>query len=87
VFKVKRDEQGNVVRHKARLVVKGYAQHQGIDNDEVFAPVARMGTVRLVLAVAAQKGWQSTIWMCRLLFRMETCKRKYMWSNLLASFR
>jgi hypothetical protein len=48
--------------------VKCYAQHQGIDNDEVFAPVARMGTVRLVLAVAAQKGWQSTIWMCRLLF-------------------
>jgi hypothetical protein len=58
VFKVKRDEQGNVVRHKARLVVKGYAQHQGIDYDEVFAPVARMETIRLVLAVAAQKGWQ-----------------------------
>jgi hypothetical protein len=62
VFKVKRDEQGNVVRHKARLVVKGYAQHQGIYYNEVFAPVARMEIVRLVVAVAAQKGCKSTIW-------------------------
>jgi hypothetical protein len=37
IFKVKRDEQGTVVKHKARLVVKGYPQRQGIDYDEVFA--------------------------------------------------
>ncbi|WVZ61915.1 hypothetical protein U9M48_011722 [Paspalum notatum var. saurae] len=58
VFKVKKDEHGAVVRHKARLVVKGYAQRQGIDYDEVFAPVARMEAVRLLLALAAQEGWQ-----------------------------
>jgi hypothetical protein len=58
VFKVKRNEHGAVVRHKARLVVKGYAQRHGIDYDEVFAPVARMEAVRLLLALAAQEGWQ-----------------------------
>jgi hypothetical protein len=51
---LKCDEHGNIVRHKARLVAKGYVQCQGIDFDEVFAPVARMELVRIVLAVAAQ---------------------------------
>jgi hypothetical protein len=54
VFKVKRDSAGNGVKHKARLVAKGYAQIQGVDYDEVFAPVARLETVRLLLALAAQ---------------------------------
>ena len=58
VFKVKRDEYDAVVRHKARLVVKGYAQRHGIDYDEVFAPVARMEAVRLLLALAAHEGWE-----------------------------
>ena len=40
VYKVKRDEKGVVAKHKACLVVKGYAQRQGIDYYEVFAPVA-----------------------------------------------
>jgi hypothetical protein len=58
VFKVKRDPAGNIVKHKARLVAKGYAQRQGVDFDEVFAPVARMETVRLLLALSAHSGWQ-----------------------------
>jgi hypothetical protein len=58
VFKVKRDEAGSVVKHKARLVVKGYAQRKGIDYDEVFAPVARLDTVRLLIALAADRGWE-----------------------------
>jgi hypothetical protein len=58
VFKVKRDEQGAVVRHKARLVVKGYAQKQGIDFEEVYALVARMEAIRVLLALAAHQGWQ-----------------------------
>ena len=58
VYKVKRDPDGKVVRHKARLVAKGYAQRQGVDFEEVFAPVARMETVRLLLALAAHSSWE-----------------------------
>lgn len=58
VYKVKRDEHGNIVRHKARLVTKGYVQRSGIDFEEVFAPVARMDSVRLLLAMAASEGWE-----------------------------
>lgn len=58
VFKVKRDQRGEIVKYKARLVAKGYVQRQGIDFEEVFAPVARMESVRLMLAVAARKGWE-----------------------------
>jgi hypothetical protein len=58
VFKVKWDEHGNIFRHKARLVKKGYVQRAGIDYDEVFAPVARLEFVRLMMAVAAHHGWE-----------------------------
>ena len=57
VFKVKHDEYGNVVKHKAHLVAKGYVQQQGIDFEEVFAPVVRIESVRLLLALAAQESW------------------------------
>ena len=57
VFKTKRDSTGIIIKHKARLVAKGYVQRQGVDFDEVFAPVARLETVRLLLALAASEGW------------------------------
>jgi hypothetical protein len=56
VFKVKKDPDGNMVKYKARLVAKGYAQRKGVDFDEVFALVARMETVRMLLALAAHGG-------------------------------
>jgi hypothetical protein len=58
VFKVKRDKHGNIVRHKVRLVAKGYVQRAGIDYDEVFAPVAHLESVRLMMVVAAHHGWE-----------------------------
>jgi len=57
IFKTKLNEKGEVDKCKAHLVVKGYAQRYGIDYSEVFAPVARWDTIRLILALAAQKGW------------------------------
>lgn len=54
VFKLKKDSNGNAIKHKARLVAKRYVQQKGIDYDEVFAPVTRLETVRLLLALAAQ---------------------------------
>jgi hypothetical protein len=57
VFKVKKNECGAVARYKARLVVKGYAQRRGVDYNEVFAPVARMEAIRLLIALVAHEGW------------------------------
>jgi hypothetical protein len=53
-----RNEAGDVVRHKVRLVAKGYVQRAGIDFDEVFAPVARLESVRMMVALAAHEGWE-----------------------------
>jgi hypothetical protein len=57
VYKLKRNEAGEIVKHKARLVAREFMQQEGIDFDEVFAPVARMKSVRL-LVLAAQEGWR-----------------------------
>ena len=58
IFKIKRNSDGSINKYKARLVAKGYVQQQGIDFDEVFAPVARLETIRLLIGVAATNGWQ-----------------------------
>ncbi|GJT13733.1 putative ribonuclease H-like domain-containing protein [Tanacetum coccineum] len=57
VFRNKKDERGIVIRNKARLVVQGYTQEEGIDYDEVFAPVARIEAIRLFLAYASFMGF------------------------------
>lgn len=53
VFKIKRHSSGEIERFKARLVVKGYRQQEGIDFEEVYAPVSKYSTVRAVLSMAA----------------------------------
>ncbi|GJV87614.1 retrovirus-related pol polyprotein from transposon TNT 1-94 [Tanacetum coccineum] len=55
VFRNKNDERGIVIRNKARLVAQGYTQEEGINYDEVFAPVARIEAIRLFLAYASFK--------------------------------
>ncbi|GJU01606.1 putative ribonuclease H-like domain-containing protein [Tanacetum coccineum] len=57
VFRNKKDERGILVRNKARLVAQGYTQEEGIDYDEVFAPVARIEAIRLFLAYASFMGF------------------------------
>ena len=59
VFRVKKDSEGRILRHKPRLVVKGYAQREGIDFGEIFSPVARMDSIQILIAIAAQEKWES----------------------------
>jgi hypothetical protein len=57
VYKVKHNVDGSVNRYKARLIAKGYAQTNGIDYDETYSPVAKMTTVKAIIAMAVAKGW------------------------------
>ena len=54
IFYNKIDEEGNVIRNKARLVAQGYSQVEWVDYDETFALVARMESIRILLALASQ---------------------------------
>ena len=58
IFNTKLNESGQIEKYKARLVAKGYAQRFRIDYTEVFAPVARLDTIRVLLALAAQGTWE-----------------------------
>ncbi|GKB00177.1 retrovirus-related pol polyprotein from transposon TNT 1-94 [Tanacetum coccineum] len=57
VFRNKKDERGIVIRNKARLVAQGHRQEEGIDYEEVFAPMARIEAIRLFLAYASFMGF------------------------------
>ncbi|GJY88184.1 retrovirus-related pol polyprotein from transposon TNT 1-94 [Tanacetum coccineum] len=57
LWKKKKDEDQTGIRNKARLVAKGYAQEEGIDFEESFAPVTRLGAVRIFVAYAAHKSF------------------------------
>ncbi|GJR02088.1 putative ribonuclease H-like domain-containing protein [Tanacetum coccineum] len=74
VYRNKRDERGVVVRNKARLVAQGYTQEEGIDYDEVFAPVARIEAIRLFLAFASFMGF--------IVFQMDVKKVLFLYGTI-----
>ena len=57
VFRNKQDDSGVIVRNKARLVVRGFRQIEGLDYTEVYAPVARLEAIRIFLAYASHMGF------------------------------
>ena len=58
VYNTKIAFDGTKTKYKARLVAKGFSQVQGLDYNETFSPIARMDSIKLVLAVAASKRWE-----------------------------
>jgi len=58
VYKTKYKPSGEIDLYKARLVAKGYKQKPGIDYFEVFAPVARLDTIRMLITLSAQNNWK-----------------------------
>ena len=57
IYKTKQDADGNVQKHKERMVARGFTQQSSIVFNETFAPVARMDTFRTIMAIATQNKW------------------------------
>eukprot|EP00253_Pinus_taeda_P017845 PITA_17845 len=58
IYKIKDAVDGSIEKYNARFVAKGYAQKEGIDHEETFAPVARYTSIRSIISLAAQMGWK-----------------------------
>ncbi|GJR08894.1 putative ribonuclease H-like domain-containing protein [Tanacetum coccineum] len=84
ILKNKRDARGIVVRNKARLVAQGHRQEEGIDYDEVFAPVARIEAIRLFLAFASYMGFLVYQLDVKMPSHMRKLKKKCMSLSLKA---
>jgi Reverse transcriptase (RNA-dependent DNA polymerase) len=57
IFKVKKQADGSILRYKARLIVKGYNQEEGLDYFDMYSPVIKPTTIRVVLTIALSHGW------------------------------
>jgi len=58
IFKIKYGADDNIKKYKARFVANGFSQKEGIDYEETFAPEARYTSIRVVISLVAQMGWQ-----------------------------
>nr|GEU29131.1 putative ribonuclease H-like domain-containing protein [Tanacetum cinerariifolium] len=76
IFRNKKDERGTIIRNKARLVAQGHTQEEGIDYEEVFAPVARIKAIHLFLAYASFMGFMVYQMDVKSAFLYETIEKE-----------
>ncbi|GJS24087.1 putative ribonuclease H-like domain-containing protein [Tanacetum coccineum] len=82
VYKNKKDDRGIMVRNKAMLVAQGYTQEEGIDYDEVFAPVDRIEAIRLFLSYASFMNFIIYQMDVKSAFLYAQLKKRFMFANL-----
>ena len=58
LYKIKHAADGSIEKYKARFVARGFSQKEGIDYDEIFAPVARYTSIRIIISLATVFGWK-----------------------------
>ncbi|GJZ20539.1 putative ribonuclease H-like domain-containing protein, partial [Tanacetum coccineum] len=86
VYRKKKDDRGIVVRNKERLVEQGYTQEEGIDYDEVFAPVARIEAIRLFFAYASFMGFIVYQMDVKSAFLYGTIEEEVAWYETLSTY-
>jgi hypothetical protein len=77
VYKVKRKSDGTIDRYKARLVAKGFKQRYGIDYEDIFSPVVKIATIRLVLSIEVSQDGLFDNSTYRMRFYMAFWKKRY----------
>ena len=82
VFRNKQDQDGIVVRNKARLIAQGYTQVEGLNFGETYAPVARLEAIRILLAYACAHNIKLYQMDVKSVFLVATSMKKFMLSNL-----
>ena len=82
IFRNKQDQDGIVVRNKARLVAQGYTQVEGLDFEETYNPIARSQAIRILLAYACAHNIKLYQMDVKSAFSMATSMKKCMLSNL-----
>jgi hypothetical protein len=87
VYRTKKATDGQVSRYKERLVAKGFQQVHMIDYDETFAPVAKMDSIWLALAIAAARGWEVHQMDVKNSFLHGISQKRSTWSNLRDTYK
>ena len=81
MYKMKKDGKGNLVKYKARLVVKGFGQKKGIDFYEIFSPVVNFSSIKTILGLAANRDLEIEQLDVKTNFSMVIWKKKSTCNN------
>jgi hypothetical protein len=85
LYKIKHAADGSVEKFKARFVARGFSQKEGIDYDEIFAPVARYTSIRIIISLASVFYWKLHQMDVKIPFSMVKLSKKFILSSLRVS--